>query len=129
MIKKLLCYVTAFMLPLSVSAHEMTPTYFDITPSFIDGVSRIEMSIFNKREDVRYYEIQVFDDEWNLIESRTGRNNLVQLEYLEKKVIDIYISESQEENVELVCSVSKILSADVDSSALRSRICSRIRRE
>jgi hypothetical protein len=129
MFKKLLCYVTATLLPLSVAAHEMTPTYFDITPSFINGVSRIEINIFNKREDVRYYEIQVFDDEWNLIESRTGQNNLVQLNYLEKKTIDIYISDTQVSNVELVCSVSKILSRDVDTSALRSRICSRIRRE
>ena len=27
-------------------AHEMTPTYFDIKPSFVDGVSVVEMSFW-----------------------------------------------------------------------------------
>ena len=48
-------------------AHEMTPTYPKLEPSHLDGVYKTTMEMFNKREDVSYYEIGVFDKDKNPI--------------------------------------------------------------
>ena len=50
-----------------VSAHEMTPAYPVFQPSHIDGVSKVNMEMFNRRADVEYYELGVFDKSWGSI--------------------------------------------------------------
>ena len=39
------------------NAHEMTPTYPVLDSSYIEGVVVAKMKLFNRREDVEYYEI------------------------------------------------------------------------
>jgi len=109
----------------SAYAHEMTPTYFDIKPSFVDGISVIEMSFWNRRQDVTYYEIDVFDSEWNSI-SFAASNKLLYVEYLNKKNFDIYVKDNDKDDVYYVCTVSKILKSSETSTGIASRICSRV---
>jgi len=49
------------------NAHDMIPTYPKFTNTFVTGVLKTKMEIFNKREDVSYYELGAFDAEWNVI--------------------------------------------------------------
>jgi len=39
----------------SAAAHELTPTYPEIEPSYVDGVSVIKMKMWNRRSDASYY--------------------------------------------------------------------------
>ena len=38
----------------------MTPAYPKLKTSYIDGVSVTKMKLFNRREEVQYYQIEVF---------------------------------------------------------------------
>lgn len=106
--------------------HEWTPTYPEFKPSYMEGVLVTTMDLFNKRDDVAYYEISVFDEEWNPIPfASTAR--LVQLDYLERESLDIYVRASDFDRVEYICSLSKILSEDVETSAIQTKVCSRVK--
>ena len=109
------------------AAHEMTPTYFDFKPSYVDGVYVTTMSMWNRRNDVEYYEISVFDDEWNNLPF-ASRNRVFKLSYLDREKIDIYIKQEDINDVEYICTSSKQLKSDVKSTGVKSTICSRIER-
>ena len=55
-----------------VWAHEMLPTYPQLGPSYVDDVLQVQMRMFNKRQDVEYYEISVFDKDWQVVPFVTG---------------------------------------------------------
>jgi hypothetical protein len=96
-------FFIAFMLALLSSAsfaHEMTPTYPKMRPSHMDNVYVTTMEMFNKRKDVEYYEIGVFD---------------------------IYIRKSDVGRAEYICSKSKLRKDDSVRTAISSKICSRIK--
>lgn len=105
-------------------AHEMTPTYFSITSSFVEGVSNVRMKLFNRRVDVNYYEFSVYDKKWNLIPYASSER-LVKIDYLDKKEISIYIRDEDARKVEYICSISRLLKEDVTSTPISSRICSK----
>ena len=45
--------------------HEMTPTYPAWMPAFeAPGVMKTNMRMWNRREDISYYEIEVFNKNW-----------------------------------------------------------------
>ena len=50
-----------------LSAHQFTPTYPEIETSYIPGVSVVNMSIFNSRQEIDWYSIGVYDSNWNSI--------------------------------------------------------------
>lgn len=110
------------------AAHEMTPTYPELRPSYMDGLYSTTMSLFNRRGDVSYYDVSVFDEDWKGI-AFASRERLIEIDYLEKKDFEIYIRESDLSKVEYICTTSKLLSSDVTSTAVTSRICSRIKRD
>lgn len=111
-----------------VLGHEMTPTYPKLRPSYMDGLFVLDMKLFNRREDVKYYEIQVFDGDWNPIPFATPEK-LIKVDYLGKKDFELYIRERDAEKLEYVCSVSKLLKSDVESTGITSKICSKIKRD
>ena len=62
--------IVMLMLAFSVSAvnaHEMTPTYPKWRPSHLDNVYVTTMEMFNKRDDVEYYEIGIFDKDFKSV--------------------------------------------------------------
>ena len=119
--------VAALLFSTGAAAHEMTPTYFDFKPSYVDGVYVTTMSMWNRRNDVEYYEISVFDDEWNNLPF-ASRNRVFKLSYLDREKIDIYIKQEDINDVEYICTSSKQLKSDVKSTGVKSTICSRIER-
>jgi hypothetical protein len=108
--------------------HEMTPTYPKLRPSYTDGLFVLNMKLFNRRDDVKYYEIQVFDKDWNPIPFATSEK-LIKTEYLGKKDFELYIRERDSDKVEYVCTLSKLLKSDIESTGITSKICSKIKRE
>ena len=58
-------YATLAFAMASVSqAHEMLPTYPRFAPSYVEDVMQVQMRMFNKRRDVEWYEVAVFDADW-----------------------------------------------------------------
>ena len=45
------------------NAHEWTPTYPTLSPSYVEGVSKADMLLVNMRNDVKYFELSVFDND------------------------------------------------------------------
>lgn len=110
----------------SAAAHELTPTYVEFTPSYITGVYSTKIKMWNRREDVNYYEISVFDEEWNPVDF-AAVDRLIKLDYLDKKVVEIYIRKYDVDKAHYICTKSKILKSDAITSSITSRICSKVR--
>ena len=64
--------------------------------------SKTQMHLFNKRQDVEYYEVGVFDAEWNPVPFVTGYR-IIRLEYLEQVKFDVYILKDDADRAEFVC--------------------------
>jgi hypothetical protein len=110
----------------SVAAHDMTPTYPKWKMSFIPSAKMTTMQMFNKRKDVQWYEIGVFDEEWNLLPFVT-RYKILRVKYLSRVKFDVYISDEYLDNAEYICSTSKLRGNDNFKPIVESRICSRFK--
>lgn len=119
--------IAAAMLFANVAAaHEMTPAYPKFESMYLKGILQTTMKIWNRREDASYYEINVYDEEWNEIPF-TIVDKIVQVGYLETKSFNIFIREEDLEKVEFICSTSKLLKREVINTGITSRICSRVK--
>ena len=110
----------------SAAAHELTPTYPEFKQSYVDNVLVTQQKLWNRRQDVEYYEIDVYDKNWFNIKFASA-NKVIKVGYLEHQVIDIYIRETDLDNVEYICTTSKQLKQDVQSTGVKSMICSRVK--
>ena len=110
----------------SAAAHELTPTYPEIEPAYVDGVSVIKMKMWNRRSDASYYEVNVFDGEWKSVPFATSEK-VMKLGYLEHKSFELYIRDVDCDQVAYICTTSKQLKQDVQSTGIKSRICSRVK--
>ena len=107
-------------------AHEMSPTYVEFNSSYVENVLETNIEIFNRREDVNFYEIEVYDKDWKPIVFVTN-TKIVNIKYLEKKSIDVYIKESDKDGVVYVCSLSRFIKDNVTKTNVSSRICSKVK--
>ena len=110
----------------SLYGHQLTPTYPTLEQSYAPGILKAEMVLFNSRADIRFYEFQVYYKDWNPVEFAAAEK-IVNVEYLERKTIDIFIRRLDETKAVYICSVSKILKGSKQSSIISSRICSKIK--
>ena len=108
-------------------AHEMTPTYPELEPSHLDGVVKSTMQMFNKREDVEYYEIGVFDSEFKPVPFVTSYN-VIKINYLGHVTFDVYIRKSDVARATYVCSRSKLRKDTKIRTAIASTICSKFKK-
>lgn len=109
-----------------VWAHEFTPAYPTLEQSYMDGILATKMLIFNRREDVNYYELSVFDGEWNPIPF-AATDKIVEVKYLQRKFVEIYIREKDRPRAVYICSKSKIQTEGDMITVVSSRICSKIK--
>jgi len=116
----------ALMLGLQAQAHEMVPTYPRLMPSHIENVAKADMALFNKRMDVEFYEIGVFDGEWNAIPF-VSSYKIIPVGYLEQVKFTVYVSEDNRRKAQYVCSVSKLRSNKTVGTLVSSKICSKFK--
>jgi len=107
-------------------AHEMTPTYPKLSPSHLDNVYKTTMEMFNKRSDVEYYEIGVFDADWNPIPFVTSYQ-VIRIRYLGHVTFDVYIRKSDVSRATYICSISKLRKDSSTKTQIASRICSKFK--
>jgi len=110
----------------SVAAHDMTPTYPKWKMSFIPSAKMTTMQVFNKRSDVQWYEIGVFDKEWKPIPFVT-RYKIINIKYLHRVKFDVYVNEENAKVAEYICSTSKLRGNDDFKPIVESKICSRFK--
>ena len=110
----------------SVAAHDMTPTYPKWKMSFIPSAKMTTMKVFNKRADVQWYQIGVFDKEFKPIPFVT-RYKILRIKYLSHVKFDIYINDNNVKRAEYVCTTSKLRGNDDFKPIVESRICSRFK--
>ena len=109
-----------------VNAHEMTPTYPKWRPSHLDNVYVTTMEMFNKRDDVEYYEIGIFDKEFKPIPFVTSYT-VLNIKYLGHVTFDVYIRKDNVSDAEYICSTSKLRKEDAKRTAVSSKICSKFK--
>jgi hypothetical protein len=115
--------ILGLLLCSNVLAHEMTPTYPKWKVSYIEGVESTTMEMFNRRQDVEWYEIGIFNKEWKPVPFVTSYK-ILNLKYLSQVKFKVYISSSNVDKAEYICSTSKLRG---DSMMVSSKICSRFK--
>ena len=120
--------IILFLIGLSgyTSAHQFTPTYPELSLSYVKGVYKADMLLFNNRQDISYYSIGVYDKDWKPVKFAT-ENRIVKMQHLERKNITVYIREEDKEKALYICSKSKTLVDYAQTSIVTSRICSKIK--
>ena len=108
------------------SAHQWTPTYPKLERSYVDGILQVTMELFNSRKDVKYYEILVYDSEFNPVKFAV-QERIVEVQSLKRKSIDVFIREQDRDVATYVCSKSKLLKGTGTATIVSSRICSKIK--
>ena len=123
---KWLVFASLLVICQLVYSHEMTPTYPKWESTFISGVSKTTMEMFNKREDVEYYEIGVFDKDFKSIPF-VSKYEILKLKYLGHVKFDVYINNGDKKRAVYICSKSKIRKEEVTRTSIASRICSKFK--
>ena len=123
---RLISIIAAALITSSAAAHELTPTYPEIESAYVDGVSVIKMKMWNRRDDASYYEVSVYDGEWKPVPFATPER-VIKLEYLEHKSFELYIRDADRDKIKYICTISKQLKQDVQSTGIKSRICSKVK--
>ena len=106
----------------------MTPAYPKIKPSHVSGVMKVQMSLFNQREDVKYYQIELFDLDFNSMPFSTTYR-IIKVDYKERKDFEVYIRKSDLDNPLYLCTISKVVKPRSSSPLISSRICSKVMEE
>ena len=120
--------IILFLIGLSgyTSAHQFTPTYPELSLSYVKGIYKADMLLFNNRKEISYYSIGVFDKDWEPVKFAT-ENRIVKMEHLERKTITVYIRKEDKKEALYICSKSKTLVDYAQTSIVTSRICSKIK--
>lgn len=124
-LKSLIVFLSG-VLSASAMAHEWTPTYPKLSMSHLENVWTTRMKLFNSRKGIDYYDVSVFDQEWNAVPFAVLMNPM-SVKYLETKYIDIYIRDKDKGRAVYICSKSKLYAIDTTKPMLFSRICSKIK--
>ena len=108
-----------------VVAHEMTPTYPKPKPAPIKGVVKYELSLFNARRDVDFYELGVFDADWNPLRF-AATDRILRVPTNTRVSFDIYIRKEDMGVASYICSKSKLIADGNVTPVVSSVICSRV---
>ena len=108
------------------SAHQWTPTYPTLKPSYASGVLVTRMELLNSRKEITYYEIGVFDKDFLSVPFATAEK-IINLKYLSRKSVDIFIRQKDKDRAVYICSKSKLLAKGSAITSISSRICSKIK--
>ena len=117
--------VLFLLLSFSTSAHEMTLAYPEVKPSHVAGVVKVEMSLFNSREEIEWYQIELFDLNWTNIPFASSYR-IINIGYKERKSFDVYIRKADMDEAVYLCTTSKVRKSSKSRTLISSRICSRL---
>jgi len=123
---KFVIAILAVLLCGQATAHQWTPTYPELKPSYVEGIYSTRLKLFNGRRDVSYYEIQVLDENMNGVIFATNER-VIRVDYLKTTEVDVYIREQDIDTAVYICSKSKLLAGNGTATVVSSRICSKLK--
>ena len=110
------------------SSHSLTPTYPSLDLSYVPGVYKADLELFNARKDISYYEVNVFDADWNAITASIMPEKIMNVPYSTSKKITVYIPAALKGKAVYICTKSKTLYTPVTQvTVILSKICSKIK--
>ena len=107
-------------------AHQFTPTYPKLDRAYVPGLMKTEMTLFNLRKDAEYYEIGVFDKDWNKVPFAT-QAKIIYVKHLKTKKFDVFIRDKDISKALYVCTKSKLIVNGSAITSISSRICSKFK--
>ena len=113
------------MLGSYAQAHEQTPAYPKVLPSHVKGVVKVQLQLLNRRKEINYYEVGLFDKNFNEIDFTTKRR-IIKIGYEEKIDFDVYLRKVDLKKAVYVCSASKILKSNNSRAIVSSIVCSKL---
>ena len=120
--------VSKFLILLFVSgsamAHELTPTYPELQPSYMNDVFEVKLKMWNARVDVEYYKIEVTDEDWNDVPFITNEK-VFKLDYLDRREISIFLP--SDTSARYICTRSMLKKGNAQKSIISSKVCSKIK--
>lgn len=108
-------------------AHELTPTYPKLTPSYIPGVLSTHVVLWNARQEIDFYKVNVLDENMNPISFIATGGDLKKVDYLGRAHIEIFVREEDQDKATYICTESKLRKGSVQRSLVASKVCSKIR--
>ena len=117
-------FIAALFLAGKVSAHEMTPTYPPLVPSYVDGLVSAKMTMFNSRNDVDYFEVCVFDADWKPVPF-AATAKIMRVPYGTTKTFEVFVRDEDKNRATFICSLSKLRTDSSARTIVSSKICSR----
>jgi hypothetical protein len=113
------------MLGTYAQSHEQTPAYPRILPSHVEGVVKVQLRLLNRRKEINYYEIGLFDKNFEEMDFTTKRK-IIKIDYQEKVDFDIYLRKSDLNKAVYICTASKILKSNKSRAVVSSLVCSKL---
>lgn len=107
-------------------AHELTPTYPEFKPSYVRDISSTTMEMYNAREEIEFYRVDVYTENWEPIPFATGQR-VIRVSHRERYTFNVYIRDVDMERVEYICTTSMIEQGSVQNQGVASRVCSRVK--
>ena len=111
----------------SAMAHELTPTYPKLTPSYIPGVLSTHVVLWNARQDVNFFKVEVFDADMQPVSFIATGGDLKKVDYLGRVHIEVFIRDQDKDEATYICTQSKLKRGAVQKSLVASKVCSKIK--
>ena len=106
----------------------MSPTYPEWQVSYSNGIKKTTMRLWNSREDVQYYEIGVFTEDFKESVPFVTSYKIIKVNYLSQVKFDVYIREKDVKDARYICSLSKLRSDNVSKTLVATQICSKFKK-
>ena len=111
----------------SAMAHELTPTYPKLTPSYIPGVMSTHVVLWNARQDINYYKVDVLDANMNPVSFIATGGDLKKVDYLGRAHIEVFVRQEDQDKATFICTESKLKRGAAQKSLVASKVCSKIK--
>jgi hypothetical protein len=108
-------------------AHELTPTYPELTPSYIPGIWSTHVVLWNARQEIDFYKVDVLDANMNPVSFIATGGDLKKVDYLNRSHIEVFVREEDKDKATYICTESKLRRDTVQKSLVASRVCSKIK--
>lgn len=104
----------------------MTPSHPQLRPAHIAGLQVTSLRLFNRRQDVEWYEVGVFDEDRRPIPF-VSSYKAFRVPYLDSVNVDVYLRNKDVNRVVYICSRSKLRAEKSTYALVSSVICSRVK--
>jgi len=108
-------------------AHELTPTYPKLTPSYIPGVLSTHVVLWNARQEIDFYKVDVLDADMKPVSFIATGGDLKKVDYLGRAHIEIFVREEDQDKATYICTESRLRKGSAQRSLVASKVCSKIR--